>query len=121
MICAIAQNVLFLLYYSDKCFRAGDKHVESARSNFRPTRATHVTNSDFEAKLISKLLLTGTRLRKQAVATPSYSLARILNPQVIYATAFSAGLNGFQVTKLIARTINELLLTLLAACTTRVQ
>ena len=54
--CAIAQNALFLLQYSDECFSAGDERIERVRSNFHPTHATHVANSDFEAELISKLL-----------------------------------------------------------------
>ena len=69
------------------------KHIESARSNFRTTHATHVANSDFEAELIAKLLLTGTHLHKQAVATLSYSPESTLHPQVIYAIAFSAVLH----------------------------
>ena len=69
------------------------KRVGSGRSNFRPTHATHVANSDFEAELISKLLLTGTNLRKRVVATLSYSSEITLHPQFIYAIAFSAGLN----------------------------
>ena len=35
---AIAQNTIFLLYYSDECFSAGDEDVESACSNFHPTQ-----------------------------------------------------------------------------------
>ena len=59
--------------------------------------ATHVGTSDFQAELLSKLLLTGTHLRKRAVATLSYSPASTLHPQVIYAIAFSAELNGVEV------------------------
>ena len=74
------------------------KRIESARSNIRPTHATHVANSDFEAELILKLLLTGPHLRKRAVATLSYSPENTLHPQVIYAIAFSAGL--YQIDKI---------------------
>ena len=84
-------------------------------------QATHVDTSDFKGDLLSKLLLTGTHLRKRAVSTLSYS------PASIYATPTSyvrnsvlCGLNGLQVDKLIEKTINELLLPLLAACTTLV-
>ena len=85
---------MFLLYYSDELFSPGDERVGSTHSNFHPTHATHVANSDFEAELISKLLLTGTHLRKQRY---SYSPASTLHPQVAYAIiAFSAGLNGLQ-------------------------
>ena len=35
-----AQNTFFLLYYSDNRFSAGDKHVESSCSNFRPQSYT---------------------------------------------------------------------------------
>ena len=71
------------------------KRVESTHSNFLPTHATHVANSDFEAELSSKLLLAGTHLRKWVVATLSYSPESTLHPQVIYmyTIAFSAGLH----------------------------
>ena len=69
------------------------KRIESTRSNFRPTHATHVANSNFEAELISKLLPTGTHLRKRAVATLSYSPESTLHPQAISALAFFAGLH----------------------------
>ena len=35
---AIVQNAFFLLYYSDERLSDGDEHVESDRSNFRPTQ-----------------------------------------------------------------------------------
>ena len=105
----------------------GDEHVESTCSNFRPTQLpthrhsssigtnvlvletnalklpahtathVHVGTSDFQAELLLKLLLTGTHLRKRAVATLSYSPASTLHPQVIYAIAFSTGLNSVEV------------------------
>ena len=59
--------------------------------------ATHVGTSDFQAELLSKLLLTGTHLRKRVIVTLSYSPVSTLYPQVIYAIAFSAGLNGVEV------------------------
>ena len=62
-----------------------------------PHTATHVATSDFQTELLSRLLLTGTHLRKWAVAMLSYLPASMLYPQVIYAIAFSAGLNGIQV------------------------
>ena len=62
-----------------------------------PHTATHVVTSGFQEDIISKLLLTGTHLHKRAVATLLYSPASTLHPQVIYAIAFSAGLNGLQV------------------------
>ena len=72
----------------------------------------HVAPIDFQAELLSKLIVTGTHLRKWAIATLSYSPASTPQPQVIYTIAFSTGLNGLQVTKLIERTINEVLSTL---------
>ena len=73
----------------------------SSRASFKITTPRHLPSK------------TGGR------ASLSYSPASSLHPQIIYAIAFSAGLglNGLQVTKLIEKTINELLLTLLAACT----
>ena len=35
---AIAPNSFFCLYFSDERFSAGDKRIESARSNFHPTQ-----------------------------------------------------------------------------------
>ena len=70
-----------------------DTNEFEADSNFCPTHATHVANSDFEGELISKLLLTGTHLLKRPY---SYSPASTLHPQIAYAIAFSAGLNGLQ-------------------------
>ena len=67
--CSIAQNAFFLLYYSDERLSAGDEDVESARFKLPPNTATHVATSDFQAELLSILLLTGTHLRKWAVAT----------------------------------------------------
>ena len=56
-------------YYSNECFSPGDERVGSAHSNFHPTHATHVANSDLEAELILKLILTlvltRTHLRKR--------------------------------------------------------
>ena len=72
-----------------------------------PHTATHVATSDFQAALLSKLLVTGTHLQKRAVAMHSYSPVSTLHPQVRYAND--------------KENDNELLLTLLAACTTRVQ
>ena len=70
--------------------------VLEMRSNFIPTQL-HIT-SDFQTELVSRLLLTGTHLRKRAVAIMlSYSPPSTLHPQVIYAIAFSAGLNRLQV------------------------
>ena len=69
------------------------KYIESVRSNFHPTHATHVAISNFEAELISKLLLTGTHLCNRVIATLSYSPESTLHPQVIYAIAFPAGLH----------------------------
>ena len=59
--------------------------------------ATHVATTGFQTELLWRLLLTGTHLRKHAVGTLLYSPVSTLYPQVIYAVAFSAGLNGFQV------------------------
>ena len=96
MFCAIAQNAFFLLYYSDERFSARGEHVEGV-SKLPPHAATHVVTRKFQAELISKLLITGTDVRKQAVATLLSSPASMLHPQDTYAIAFSAGLNGFQV------------------------
>ena len=38
--CAIAQNTFFFLFYSDECYNAGDKRVESVHSNFHPHNYT---------------------------------------------------------------------------------
>ena len=57
-----AKNAVLLS--SDDCFSARDECVESACSNFHPAHATHVVTSDFQAELISKLLLTCTHLRR---------------------------------------------------------
>ena len=95
--CATAQNTLFVIYYSNERFSAGDECVESALFKLPPHTATHVATCDFQAELLAKLLLTGTHIQKQGVATLSYSPASRLQPQVIYAIAFSAGLNGLQV------------------------
>ena len=95
-LCAIALNAFFLLYYRDERFSAGNERVESAWKLPAHT-ATHVGTSDFQAKLFSKLLLIGIHLRKRAVATLSYSPTSTLHPQVIYAIAFFAGLNGAEV------------------------
>ena len=84
---------IFLVYYSDEHFSAGDERVGSKRSNFPPTHTTHVANKSFEAELILELLLTGTHLRKQQY---SYSPACTLHPQVAYAILFSAILNDLQ-------------------------
>ena len=62
-----------------------------------PHTATHVSTSDFQAELVSKLLLTGTHLHKRTVAPLLYSPASTLHPKVIYKISFSAGLNGLQV------------------------
>ena len=35
---SLVQNAFFFLYDSAKHFSAGDKHIESARSNFHPTQ-----------------------------------------------------------------------------------
>ena len=71
----------------------------SQTSTTPPTHTyIHPCTSDFRTELISQwLLLTGTHLRKRAVAisdTLSCSPQSMLHPQVIYATSFSAGLNG---------------------------
>ena len=86
MFCTIAQNVFFLLYYTDERFIAGDERVESGRSNFLPTQLHMYATSDFQAELLPKLLLTGTHLCKQAVATLSYSPVSTLHPQVTVYT-----------------------------------
>ena len=86
---------------SEERFSAGDERVQNACSNCSPHTATYVATSDFQTELLSRSLLTGTHLQKQAVATLSYSPASMLHPQVISALAFSAGLNGFKMTKLI--------------------
>ena len=77
MFCAIALNAFFLLYHSDERFGAGDEHIESA-FKLPPHTTTHVATSDFQAELLSKLLFTGTHLRKRAVAMLSYSFASML-------------------------------------------
>ena len=59
--------------------------------------ATHVAISDFQTELLSRLLLKGIHLRKRMLARLSYSPVSTLHPQVIYAVAFSAGLNGLHV------------------------
>ena len=87
--CAMAQNAFFLLYYRDERFSGGDERVQSALKLLAHT-ATRVGTSDFQAEPLLKLLLTGTHLRKRAVAALSYSPASTLYPQVIHAIAFSA-------------------------------
>ena len=72
-------------YTSDKRFSAGDECVENVRSNCYQRLSNRST------------LETVTYLQKRAVATLSYSPASKLHPQVIYAMALSAGLNGLQV------------------------
>ena len=81
--------------FCTKSILSGDERVESAL-NLPAHTATRVGTSDFQAELLSKLLLTGTHLRKQAVATLSYSPAGT-HPQVIYTITFPAGLNGVEV------------------------
>ena len=54
----------------------------------------HVATSDFQTQLLSRLPLTSTHLRKQAVATLSYTPTSKLHPQVIFTITFFAGLNG---------------------------
>ena len=68
-----------------------------------PTHTQLATN-DFQTKLIylekiaTALEMIATALRKGAVAIMhSYSPPSTLHPQVMYAKAFSAGLNGLQV------------------------
>ena len=79
---------------SDEQFSAGDERIQNLSSNFSPP--THT--SDFKTELASRLLLTGTHLRKRALGnTLLYSPSSTLHPQLIYAVAFSAGLNGLQV------------------------
>ena len=63
----------------------------------QPHTVTHVATSDLQTELLSTMLLTGTHLRKRAMAMLFYSHASTLYPQVMYAIAFSAGLNGLQV------------------------
>ena len=86
-----------LLARGKNTFWASDEHVEKMSSKFQPHITTHVATNEFQTELISRLLLTGTHLRKQAVATLSYSPANMLHPQDIYPIALSAGLNGPQV------------------------
>ena len=85
-----------------------------------PHTAISVATSNFQAELLSKLLLTRTHLQKWAVTTLSYSTVSTLHPQVIYAIAFSAGLNGLQVDE-VDRENDKRTSTPLAACTTCVQ
>ena len=72
------------------CIQTSPEHTQLA-----------IATSDFQTELISRwLLLTGTHVRKQAVVTMLlYSPPSMLHPQVIYAIAFSAWLNGQQVDK----------------------
>ena len=112
------------LAHGEKCVLLYSTYMYKHWFKLPPHTATHVATctSDFQAKLFSKLLLTGTHLWKLAVARPSYSPAK-------YATLTSDICNSVlcwnqrpsTLTKSIDKTINELLLTLLAACTTRVQ
>ena len=75
---------------------AGDKCIENAHSYFNPVQL-HIT-SDVQTELFFRLLFTDTHLRKRAVTiTLLYSPPCMLYPHVIYAIAFSAGLNGLQV------------------------
>ena len=69
---------------NDEHFSAGDKCVE-CMFKLPPHTVTHVATSNFQAELHSKLLLTGTHLRKWAVAMLSYSPASTLHPRVISA------------------------------------
>ena len=86
------QTHCFSYTIATNVFAPETKRVESARSNFCPTHATRVANSNFEAELISKSL-HGTYLGKRVAATVSYSPESTLHPQVIYTLAFSAGLH----------------------------
>ena len=80
---------------SDECFSTEDECIENVHLNFSPTQI-HIT-SNFQTEL-SRMLLTGTCLQKQAVAiTLSCSPSFMLHPQVIFAIVLSAGLNGLQV------------------------
>ena len=81
-----------MLCASDERFSAGNECVEKRTSKLHPHTATHVATVDFPTELLS-----GTYLRKRAVATLSYSPLSMLHPQVIYVIAYSAGLNGFEV------------------------
>ena len=75
----VFRYAFFLLYYSDERFRTGDKRVECA-FQLPPHTATHVATINFQAGFLSKLLFTGTHLRKRAVATLSYSPAKYATP-----------------------------------------
>ena len=114
----------------DECvYCVGDEHfwrsgrmrlalVKRTRSKrvfkLKPSRPhTQLATNYFQTELRSRLLLTGTKLRKLAVAiTLSYSPPSTLHPQVIYAIAFPAGLNGLQVDYWIRKTINGFLRTI---------
>ena len=83
---------------SDERFSAGEEHMENMKPHHHT--ATHVATSDFQTEFLSRSRLTGTYLRKQAVARLLYShvsmLLSMLHQHVIYAIAFSAGLSGLQ-------------------------
>ena len=68
--CAIAQNAFFPFSYT---IATNALALETKAFKLPPNTATHVATSDFQTELFSKLLLTGTHLRKRAVAALSYS------------------------------------------------
>ena len=94
MFCAIVQSAFFLLCKVTKVLVLETNALKEPVQ----TSAPHsYACSNFQAELLSKLLLIGTHLRKRAASMLSYLPASSLHPQVIYSVAFSAGLNGFQV------------------------
>ena len=69
------------------------------RVEFQSHTATHVATSDFQTQFLSRLPLTGTHLRKEAVprSRAHLQVQCMLHRHVIYAVLFSAGLNSLQV------------------------
>ena len=75
-------------------FGVGDKHIEKAHSKF-----THTHTASYQC-LSSRTYfeMIATHLQKRAIViTFTYSPLSVLHPQVMYAIAFSAGLNSLQV------------------------
>ena len=73
-------------------FLAGDERLVLEMNPFKlqppfTHTATYVATSDFQTELFSKLVLTGTHLRKRVIDI------------IFYTIEFSAGLNSLQVDK----------------------
>ena len=83
---------------SDECLSAGNERVENTRSNF-----THTQTASYEwlsNRTYLEMIAThrySPPSKWEVATTLSYSPLSTLHPQVTYAIAFYAGLNGLQV------------------------